>query len=97
MRIDLAKLAAWFRKPAAPAEKTPSPAELAIADLERRGEQAYSDMYDAIGAAASGHYSDAKDYFIDAIGMAKRAGLDDEAKRLDARLGHIKAVFRSQF
>ena len=52
-------------------------------------------MYDTRSPAA--RYSDLKDYFAMAIGAAERAGLPDEAKRLNARLDHCKKVYRSQF
>ena len=63
-----------------------------------RGEQAYSEMYDASNStAAAGHYNNAKDYFSRAIGSAQRIGQDKEARRLQDRLDHIRAVFRGQF
>jgi tetratricopeptide (TPR) repeat protein len=66
-----------------------------LARLVAAGEAAYAKMYEA--AAARGPYADAKDAFADAIGLAERLGLHDEARRLDARRAHIKAVYRSQF
>jgi hypothetical protein len=42
-------------------------------------------------------YSDAKEALYDAIGLARRLGKVDVAARLERRLAHIKAVFRSQF
>lgn len=65
-----------------------------IENFERQGEQAYSAMYDAMGSAAAGHHNDAKYFFAQAISHAERAGLNDEARRLRARLDHIIAVFR---
>jgi hypothetical protein len=64
--------------------------------LERLAEEAYDAMYDA-RFGTSGHYSDAKEYLRDAIGLAQRIGDVATAERLQARLEHIKAVFRSQF
>jgi hypothetical protein len=55
-------------------------------------------MYEASsGSAATGCYSDAKEAFHDAIREARELGLEAEARALEARLEHIKAVFRSQF
>ncbi len=64
--------------------------------LEAQGEQAYDAMYDARFGTA-GHYNDAKEFFADAIGLARELGLDDEAERLTMRLANIKQVYRSQF
>jgi hypothetical protein len=65
--------------------------------LEAQAEEAYDRMYDAGYSGATGCYSDAKEFLYDAIGLANRLGLTDEAERLSNRLAHIKAVFRSQF
>lgn len=64
--------------------------------LEAQAEQAYDAMYDA-RFGTTGHYSDAKEFFSDAIALARELGLDDEAERLEKRLAHIKQVYRSQF
>lgn len=64
--------------------------------LEAQGEQAYDAMYDARFGTA-GHYSDAKEFFGDAIALARELGLDEDAERLAKRLAHIKQVYRSQF
>jgi hypothetical protein len=69
-----------------------------LAWLEAQAEHAYGLMYDASNAtAAAGHYSDAKEALADAIGMARRLAKPETAQRLEARLAHVKAVFRSQF
>jgi hypothetical protein len=66
--------------------------------LKAMGEKAYDDMYEAHSpSGATACYSDAKESFYDAIGVAERLGLKDEAETLRKRLEHIKAVFRSQF
>ena len=66
--------------------------------LKAMGEKAYDDMYEAHSQRDAGIcYSDAKDCFYDAIGLAQRLDLKDEAEALSNRLHHIKAVFRSQF
>ncbi len=70
-------------------------ARASIARLEALAEQAYDEMYETRSPA--GPYSEMKDCFADAIGIAERAGLDAEAKRLTARLDHCRAVYRSQF
>jgi hypothetical protein len=66
-----------------------------IAACEALAEKAYDQMYDSRNPAAE--YSDLKDYFADAIGLARRAGLTAEVERLSKRLEHCKAVYRSQF
>ena len=66
--------------------------------LKKLGEKYYDDMYEAHSQRdASICYSDAKDCFYDAIGLARRMGLEEETEALEKRLAHIKAVFRSQF
>ena len=64
----------------------------------RMGEAAYDQMYDASSPTmATASYNDAKEAFYDAIRAARELGLEMEAAALEARLEHIKAVFRSQF
>ena len=66
--------------------------------LKKLGEKHYDDMYEAHSQHdASVCYSDAKDCYYDAIGLAERLGFKEEHDALSARLAHIKAVFRSQF
>lgn len=66
--------------------------------LKVMGEKAYDDMYEAHSpSGATSCYSDAKECYYDAIGLARRLGLDEEVEALTKRLEHIKAVFRSQF
>jgi len=66
--------------------------------LKAMGEKAYDDLYEAhTSSDATACYSDAKESFYEAIGLARRLGLDVEAEALSQRLAHIKAVFRSQF
>jgi hypothetical protein len=66
--------------------------------LKAMGEKAYDEMYEAHSpSGATACYSDAKEACYDAIGLARRLGLDEEVKALEERLEHIKAVFRSQF
>ena len=66
--------------------------------LKAMGEKAYDDMYEAhSSSSATAFYSDAKECYYDAIGLARRLGLNEEAEALEKRLAHIKAVFRSQF
>jgi hypothetical protein len=69
-----------------------------LARLKALGEKAYDDMYEAHSfGSANACYSDAKEFFRDAIGLAERMGEKDEADGLRKRLEHIKAVFRGQF
>ncbi len=63
--------------------------------LERLGESYYDAMYDARNPTAD--YASAKDAFRDAIALASELGETTAVERLQARLAHIKAVFRSQF
>lgn len=66
--------------------------------LKALGEKYYDDMYEAHSPSGAMYcYSDAKECFYDAIGVARRLGLEEETKALEKRLAHIKAVFRSQF
>ena len=72
--------------------------EQRLAWFEARAEEAYDKMYDAThGTGAAARYSDAKEALRDAIALARRRGQGAVATRLQARLAHIKAVFRSQF
>ena len=66
-----------------------------IARLEALAEAAYERMYDADRPKDA--YEDACDYFNDAIELASRSGLEDEAARLSARKAHVAAVYDSQF
>jgi hypothetical protein len=66
-----------------------------ISVYEALAEKAYAEMYDSRSPAAC--YSDLKDYFSQAIGIAERFGLDMEAKRLSKRLNHCRQVYRNQF
>jgi len=69
-----------------------------LARLEAAAEAAYDAMYDAGSPSAAGVcYSDAKEYYYEAISLAQRMGAAGDAARLEARLAHVKAVFRSQF
>jgi len=77
----------------------PAPAEREhLAHLVALGEKAYDQMYEVHDQhSADACYRDAKDAYCDAIGLAQRLGLRDEAARLEKRLAHIKAVYRNQF
>jgi hypothetical protein len=66
--------------------------------LKAMGEKDYDDMYEAHSpGGATACYSGVKENLYDAIGLANRLGLMEEAEALTKRLAHIKAVFRSQF
>jgi hypothetical protein len=89
--LDLGEEAARFEGIRAEARK------IALAELGTvmaRAEGATVRMYEPSGGA--GAYSEAKDLFGDAIGLAKRLGLDADARKLEARLAEVKAVFRGQ-
>jgi len=69
-----------------------------LAWFEAQAEEAYYKMYDArTPGDATARYSDAKEFFRSAIQAARGLGKSEVAARLDARLAHVKAVFRSQF
>lgn len=66
--------------------------------LKAEGEKNYDDLYETRSDYdATVCYSGAKEAYHDAISLARRLGLDEEAEALYQRLVHIKAVFRSQF
>jgi hypothetical protein len=67
-----------------------------LRQLKALGEKYYDQMYES-RRGATGCYSNAKDAFISAIGLANELGMKEEAEALSNRLDHIKAVFRSQF
>jgi hypothetical protein len=69
-----------------------------LAWLEAQAEAAYDKMYDCrYSSNATAFYSDTKEFLYSAIGLAQGIGQAATATRLEARLAHIKAVFRSQF
>jgi hypothetical protein len=64
----------------------------------KQGEDAYDQLYEPrTHANPAGHYSDAKDFFSEAIVLARELGLQDQAEELSQRIAHIKNVYRSQF
>jgi hypothetical protein len=67
-----------------------------LRQLNALGEKYYDQMYES-GQGARHCYSNAKDAFYDAISLANKLGMKEEADQLSKRLDHIKAVFRSQF
>jgi hypothetical protein len=66
-----------------------------VARLEALAERAYDEMYETRSPAGS--FSDLKDHFAAAIGVARRAGLTADVERLIKRLDHCRKVYRSQF
>ena len=69
-----------------------------LAFLEQQAEEAYDAMYEGQSPShAAACYSDAKEALYSAITIAQQVGANDAVQRLEARLAHIKAVFRSQF
>jgi hypothetical protein len=89
--LDLGEEAARFEAIRAEARKI---ALVALGMVAARAEGAVGRMYEPSGGA--GAYAEAKDLFGDAIGLAKRLGLDADARKLEARLAEVKAVFRGQ-
>jgi hypothetical protein len=70
----------------------------AMKRLVEQAEKAYDDMYEAHHRHDIDRcYRDAKDYYTDAIGLARGMGMNEEADKLHDRLSHIKEVFFSQF
>ena len=68
-----------------------------LALLEQQAEQSYDAMYEAHSAShAAACFSEVKEALYAAINIAHRIQ-PESVKRLEARLDHIKAVFRSQF
>jgi hypothetical protein len=66
--------------------------------FEAQAEEAYGRMYAARpGSELAARYSDAKESLHEAIALANRLGLQNESKRLSARLKEIKTIFRRQF
>jgi hypothetical protein len=66
--------------------------------LEAQADEAYDKMYDAPDStAAAGCYGNVKDFLQDALALARRLKRYDTTVGLQARLDHIKTVFRSQF
>jgi ankyrin repeat protein len=66
--------------------------------LDEQSEQAYEKMCDATNnTAATGHYSNAKEFLHDAIALARRLKRQETEAQLMTRLDHIKTIFRSQF
>ena len=85
-----------------PPEMSPEERRGKLRQLEickQAGEQAYDDMYEKSHhpSDATAYYSNAKESFYTAIGLARELGLEQEVENLEERLEHIKSVFRSQF
>ncbi|HTW79192.1 MAG TPA: hypothetical protein VME23_06610 [Terracidiphilus sp.] len=71
-----------------------------LATIERPvelAEKAYDKMYDVYEQHdINDCYRDAKEYYYDAIGLARELGMNEEADKLHERLFHIKQVFFGQ-
>lgn len=62
------------------------------------GEDEYDQIYEPrTHHSPAGHYSDAKEFFGEAIRLARSLGLEEKAGELTKRLEHIKTVYRGQF
>jgi hypothetical protein len=71
--------------------------EAELGRLEALAESYEIKMYEAHDqTTAAGHYSNMKDYFHEAIGLARRAGRSDHVERLEKRLSELKQIFRDQ-
>jgi hypothetical protein len=99
LKLQIAQTRLLLARPVIePSAKPPDHLLVQLRWLERQAEQAVDAMYDARwGSASAGRYSDAKEFFHDAIALARR--LDDAAtvERLSQRLAAVKAAYRSQF
>ncbi len=87
---------------AQPPEMSPEERANKLRQLEickQAGEQAYDDMYEKARhpTDATAYFSDVKESFYTAIALARELGIEQEVEKLEKRLAHIKAVFRSQF
>jgi hypothetical protein len=85
-----------------PPEMSPEQREGKLCSLREHksaGERAYDDMYEKAHSSsdATMFYSEAKESFYSAIGLARELGLEQEVDEIEKRLANIKAVFRSQF
>ena len=85
----------WARRLVRWPRKAKTPEEPPYKKLERRGEEIYDEMYET--SSSRGYLSEIKECFNAAIDAAEADGLTAEARRLQARLDHIVAVYRSQF
>ena len=68
-----------------------------VENNEKLAEAAYDAMYEARPYAVRDCFDDACGYLAEAIGIAKKAGLDDQVTRLTARRDHIVKVYDRQF
>jgi hypothetical protein len=95
--VILTALPVTFSPGEAPVERSERDLKLdSLRKCQALGEKYYDQMYES-HSGITGLYSSAKDAFSDAISLAKELGLHEEAGKLEARLDHIKNVFRSQF
>jgi hypothetical protein len=85
----------WVLRVIGRRRKPKIPDEPPYKKLERRGEEIYDEMYET--RSPHGYLSEIKECFNAAIDAAEADGLSAEAQRLQARLDHIVAVYRSQF
>ena len=75
--------------------KNNQPEDTQLNELEAIAEAEYDEMYDSRNP--TGCYSRAKEAFYGALKLATQLGRQADAIRLEKRLQHVKAVFRSQF
>lgn len=95
--VILTALPVAFSPGEAPIERSERDLKLnSLRKCKALGEKYYDQMYET-RFGVTGLYSNAKDAFSDAISLAGELGLNEEAEKLEARLDHIKNVFRSQF
>ena len=65
--------------------------------LKARAEEIYDEMFEVSRPTAAGAYfSEVKEILFEAIELAKRIGLENEAINIRKRLEHIRRVYESQ-
>jgi len=62
----------------------------------RLAEAAYDELYEPRTLQPAGPYSDVKEFYGEAIGLARKLGLSDEVQRLEKRLAEIREIARGQ-
>ena len=99
-------IARWWRKLLKASQVTPRSgataeegivARVDMVRLEALAEAAYAAMQEARLRGAKERFEDARYYFERAIEAAKRAGLLEEAARLQMRRDYVVRVYRDQF
>ena len=65
--------------------------------LKARAEEIYEEMYEASGPVAAGAYfSEIKELLFEAVNLARKMGIEEEVRKINKRLSHIRSVYESQ-